>query len=74
VDYQNVRWFNLSDPWVLGKYRKPSIRLWNCFNRHTRDGDHFWGIGVLQMGARHLLYMGFDQVAMGFVTIWRWGR
>jgi hypothetical protein len=62
-------WFNISAPyWVfhVGN-RRVSMRLWNLFNRVTSDGQHWWGFGVLQIGKRHLFYIGYNSVSMLFV-------
>lgn len=47
-------WFNLSAPvWHLAGRR---VRLWNLFNRNATD-YHWWGVGLLQINGRHLLYL-----------------
>lgn len=65
----NVRWFNASSPFfgktMFGKY--VFVRLWNLFNRRTKDGEHFWGIGVLQVGNRHLAYIGHGGTSFLFM-------
>lgn len=59
-EWHNRRWFNLSPDfihWQLLSKRMPLIKWWNLFNKHSTWG-HFWGIGLLQIGGRHLLYVG----------------
>jgi hypothetical protein len=60
-----MRWFNISAPVI--RIRGNHIRLWNLFNRHTSDGDHWWGIGILQVNRRHLVFVGFCGVYFFFV-------
>lgn len=59
------RWFNLDGPSfkVMGR----RVRLWNAFNRHTNDGDHWWGFGVLQVNRRHLFFVAFSGVSVLFI-------
>lgn len=48
-------WFNASAPFLrLGRRR---VRLWNLFHRRT-DWERHWGVGLLQIGQRHLLFVG----------------
>ena len=56
-------WFNLSGKVfkMFGKYCK----LWNLFNRNSTIGHH-WGIGVLQIGHRHLFFVGTAGVSIVF--------
>lgn len=61
-DPQNVSWswFNVSAPmWIVGWFRghQVTLRLWNLFNRVSSEG-HSWGVGLLQVGRRHLFYIG----------------
>lgn len=60
-------WFNASPRFV--KVRGVNVRLWNLFNRNFVEG-HWWGVGVLQIGSRHLFYVGHDRVYIGFLPIW----
>lgn len=62
---QRFRWFNVSSP-VMRPWRQ-YVRLWNCFNRHTATGEHYWGFGVLQFNKRHLFYVGFEGVSILFI-------
>lgn len=60
----NLRWFNISAPyWLIGPVR---LRLWNLFNRRAQDG-HYWGLGLLQINGRHLLYIGHSGVGLFFL-------
>jgi hypothetical protein len=63
-----IKWFNFSSPYfsktIYGKYL--FIRLWNFFNRVSKDG-HFWGIGLLQIGNRHLIYVGHSGISLFFI-------
>lgn len=65
--HSNIRWFNLSAPrWtvrVLG--HRVSVRLWNVFNRVSTEG-HWWGVGVIQIGRRHLMYID----SAGVYVLW----
>lgn len=57
-------WFNWSAPvWRIGRTR---VRLWNLFNRRSTQG-HWWGVGLLQIGKRHLLFVGHDGVRALFL-------
>ncbi|MGH2352516.1 MAG: hypothetical protein ACRDI2_23790 [Chloroflexota bacterium] len=59
-----MNWCNLSAPWLrVGRLR---IRLWNLFNRRSTEG-HWWGVGLLQIGQRHLLFVGHCGVRALFV-------
>lgn len=60
-------WFNLGGPCF--KVGTRLVWLWNAFNRHTADGDHWWGVGLLQIGNRHLLYVGHNGVSVLFVGV-----
>lgn len=59
------RWFNISAPPV--KIRRQYVRLWNLFNRHTNDGEHWWGVGVLSINRRHLFFVGYCGVRVCFI-------
>ena len=60
-----MTWFNIGSPvfTIKGRY----VRLWNCFNRRTSDGDHWWGVGLLQVGNRHLVFVGYCGVNIAFI-------
>jgi len=58
------QWFNLSTPrWRIGR---TGVRLFQVFNRVSTDG-HWWGIGLLQVGKRHLLFIGSCGVRALFI-------
>lgn len=59
------RWFNIGSPVVRIKGR--NVRLWNLFNRHTSEGDHWWGVGIIQIGNRHLAFVGYCGIRFLFV-------
>jgi hypothetical protein len=63
------RWFNISGPCFKIAYRRRVnfIHLWTLFNRHTADGDHWWGVGVLQIGNYHLFYIGHGGISVAFI-------
>lgn len=60
-----INWFNLGCPKI--KVFGRNVWLWNCFNRKTSDGDHWWGVGLLQVGSRHLFFVGHCGVSVLFV-------
>lgn len=59
-----MTWFNWGAPAFRVAGRR--IVLWNGFNRLSTQG-HWWGLGVLQIGNRHLLYVGDCGVRALFV-------
>jgi len=71
----DLRWFDASAPhWLIpaphrsGKF---TLRLWNLWRRYSREG-HWWGFGILQIGRRHLFYLGRTP---GYPEreVWAWG-
>jgi hypothetical protein len=64
----NWRWFNWSSPMIgLGQSgRRAYVRLWNLFNRCSADG-HWWGLGILQIGNRHLFCVAHSGVSILFI-------
>lgn len=54
-------WFNLGGPTFMIKRTSHSrpifVWFWNAFNRVTTEG-HYWGFGILQIGNRHLFFVG----------------
>lgn len=60
-----MTWYNISAPlWrVFGTH----ICLWNLFNRRCADGSHYWGVGLLQIGHRHLFAVMFSGVSILFI-------
>lgn len=63
----NPRWFSVPSPMWRIPGTRSRVRLWNCFNRHTSDGDHWWGFGVLQIGRRHLFCVAFSGISVLFI-------
>jgi hypothetical protein len=63
------RWFNASAPQLLFRWldRCICMRLYNCFNHHTADGEHWWGVGILQIARRHLFYVGDSGISILFL-------
>lgn len=60
----DLRWLNVSTPlWLVGRKGIP-IRLFQAFNRVSTEG-HWWGVGVLQCGNRHLLLVAGSHGAEG---------
>jgi hypothetical protein len=59
-------WFNLGGPCVKVGKRPIFVWLWNAFNRVT-DADHWWGVGVMQIGRRHLCYIGHNGISIAFI-------
>jgi hypothetical protein len=53
-----MHWFNVSAPaFRVGRHR---VRLWNLFRRRSTAG-RWWGVGLLQIDNRHLLFLGRTQ-------------
>jgi hypothetical protein len=69
----SLNWFNLGARSILFRTNRSQsgIRVvpWNLFRRHTSDGDRWWGGGILQIGNRHLFYVGHTGVCIGFVWV-----
>lgn len=62
-----LSWFNLSAPmWIVFPIGLP-ICLWSLFNRRGADGSHYWGLGLLQIGHRHLFAVMFSGVSIAFI-------
>lgn len=69
-EWSGWRWFNLSGPtFIIRRYPARPIFIWpwGCFNRHAADGDHWWGVGIVQIGNRHLFYVGHSGVSIFFI-------
>ena len=60
-----IRWFNISAPSL--KIGNLYIRPFTVFNRRCADGDHYWGISLLQIGKRHLFCVAFSGVSILFI-------
>jgi hypothetical protein len=74
MTWQGIHWYNISAPlWTISlPSRKPvkpllHICLWNLFNRRCADGSHYWGVGLLQIGDRHLFAVMFSGVSILFI-------
>ena len=65
----DLRWFNLGAPVIRvripGRFFPVRIKLWNLF-RNCSNYGHQWGIGLLQIGKRHLFFVGFCGVSVLF--------
>jgi len=69
-------WFNLSSPGIV--WRRRLIKPWNAFRRRyqgewakaNNEPALQWGFGVLQVGRRHLLYVGHAYAYLLFVRVW----
>ena len=73
MDWTNARWFNVGAPtWrpTLPGRGRQTVKLWNLWRRYSADG-RWWGVGLLQVGRRHLLYVGRTQ---GYPEreVWSW--
>jgi len=72
-DYDSPRWFNLKLG-VIGK-RVPRATLAQAFARDIKDDGLVWGLSLLQVGRRHLLYVGAKNgqphVCLGFFWLTR---
>ena len=60
----SMRWFNWDAPRlsILGR----NVWFWVLFNRHSTEG-HWWGVGILQVGRRHLLFVGHCGIRALFI-------
>lgn len=73
-DWSTPRWFNIgSGAWKIRRGRDliAHVWLWDCFNRRCADGDHYWGVGLLNINGRHLLYIGHEHADVLFARVWR---
>lgn len=66
----SLQWFNASAPRL--RVGRTIIRLWNLFNRVVLDKNdqpyqHWWGFGLLQVGTRHLFYVGSGGIRVLFL-------
>ncbi|UHG93230.1 hypothetical protein [Spirosoma oryzicola] len=54
----DFNWFNLHPTFflVFGQY----VKLFNLFNRRSAEDGHLWGVGLIQIGNRHLFFVGSD--------------
>ena len=61
----DLKWFNANPN--LNRTKKGTYwSLFNLFNRVSNQG-HFWGFGVLQIGSRHLFFIGSEGVSILFI-------
>lgn len=74
MEYSGLTWFNVSAPhWLMPPVparlipdrlrpvlygRRFSVVLWNLFRRHAAGGEEWSSAGLLQIGRRHLAYVG----------------
>ena len=61
----DINWFNFN-PKFQGKVFGKNFKWFNCFRRKTTEGL-FWGIGLLQIGNRHLLYIGQSGISFLYI-------
>ena len=61
----DFRWFNITIGERMLLRRR--FTLFELFNRHTADGEHWWGIGVLQIDQRWLFYVGYNSASILFI-------
>lgn len=54
----SLHWFNASAPTISVKGR--IVRPWTLFKRRSSAG-RWWGLGLLQIGTRHLLLIARTQ-------------
>lgn len=72
MDWTSSRWFSFSCPTVrlgfwFGRYWH--LWPWNLFRRDQISGELYcWGIGLLQVGHRHLFFLGSE--APGHLELW----
>ncbi len=75
-DQSTPRWFNIGAPMIRidgPTQRGIHVWLWSCFNRRCADGDHYWGVGLLNINGRHLFYVGHENIDILFVRVWPGG-
>jgi hypothetical protein len=64
----DLGWFNISyGPCRVGRFL---FWPWVAFNRRSTDG-HWWGVGLLQVNDRHLLYLGHTGIDVFWVGLMR---
>lgn len=69
MEFDSFRWCNVGGPVIwctCSNLKRIRIKLWNAFNRETLD-DHYWGYGLLQIGSRHLFFVGHSGVSILFI-------
>ena len=69
----DLLWFNAGT-----RFYRFRGKNWKPYNLFIRCGLGNWGVGLLQVGRRHLLYVGRSdgqvKVWLGFVCIWKIGE
>jgi hypothetical protein len=60
----NLQWFNASPEFI--KIWKHNFKLFNLFNHRAKCG-HYWGVGIIQVGQRHLFYIGDSGLSILFL-------
>jgi hypothetical protein len=68
-EWSSPRWFNLSAPLWIIHFRRIALAfcLWTLFNRRCADGDHYWGVGLLQIDHRHLFCIAHSGISILFI-------
>ena len=64
MEWHNTRWFNIGGPKI---YTPIHIGTWEFFNRHCKSNEHYWGLGVGQVGSRFLFYVGSGGISILFM-------
>lgn len=60
----DFNWFNVSSK--MHRINNKHLRLWNLFHRDSKDG-RYWGVGILQIGQRHLFYISYNAISILFI-------
>lgn len=61
----DLQWFNLN-PGFKRTIFGANFKWFNCFNR-VNSIFHTWGFGIIQIGRRHLFYVGSNGVSILFI-------
>lgn len=72
-DWSGPDWFNVGAPALVVCWRGNLIAhvwLWDCFRR-VSESDHAWGVGLLHVKRRSLIYIGHDHVDLLWRCVWR---
>ena len=64
--WNNRNWFNLGFDFI--KIFGKNFKFYNLFNNITKCGEHFWGFGLIQLGQRHLFYIGDAGLKLFFIN------
>lgn len=65
-DNIDFNWFNLN-PEFNGKVFGRNFKWFNCFRRLVEGNTLYWGIGLLQIGKRHLFYIGQSSISILYI-------